>query len=106
MAEPEAVLFRDEDGQEVEFYVLDFIEVSGQEYVIVATPDEGQDAYILRVEVEEDGTEVYATIDADEEWERVSDAYEELIQQEDEWVDVEGAPDPGSDEGGSIPRLE
>ncbi|HLS88436.1 MAG TPA: DUF1292 domain-containing protein [Sphingobacteriaceae bacterium] len=93
MEDLETVVFRDENGDEIEFQVLDYIEVDGQEYVIVAMPDDDDEAFILRVETGEDGTETYVTIEDDDEWDTVAEAYEELLEQEDEWDDLDDDDD-------------
>ena len=88
--ELDTVVFRDEDGEEVEFEVLDFIEVDGNDYVIVAMPDSEDEAFILRVETDDQGNETYVTIEDDAEWEAVAEAYEELLEEEDqEWEDLD-----------------
>lgn len=79
MDDIETVVFRDENGEEVTFEVIDFIEVNDQEYVIAAMPDNDDEAFILRVESDDEGNETYITIDDDEEWEVVAEAYEELL---------------------------
>lgn len=79
MDDIETVVFRDENGEEVTFEVIDFIEVNDQEYIIAAMPDNDDEAFILRVEADEEGNETYVTIDDDEEWEAVAEAYEELL---------------------------
>lgn len=95
MEDIDTVVFRDEDGEEIEFEVLDFIEVDEREYVIVAMPDSDDEAFILRVETDEQGNETYVTIDDDAEWDHVAEAYEELLEEEDD----EDLDDPGDDEG-------
>ncbi|HEX6989178.1 MAG TPA: DUF1292 domain-containing protein [Bacillota bacterium] len=96
MEDIDTVVFRDEDGEEIEFEVLDFIEVDGQEYVIVAMPDSEDEAFILRVEPDDQGNETYVTIDDDAEWDRVAEAYEELLEEEEDDVDLD---DLGDDDG-------
>lgn len=99
----DTVIFRDEDGEEVEFKVLDYIEVDDAEYVIVAAPETDQEAFILRVETGEDGSDTYITIEDDDEWETVAEAYEELLEEDEDWDDDEEDDDGGSggfDDGG------
>ena len=82
----------DEDGNEKEFVVADFVEVEDKKYAVLVAAEcdcececEGEDdecceedAYIFRVEVDENGEEVLADIEDDEEYERVIDALDEL----------------------------
>lgn len=89
MEDLDTVVFRDENGDEVEFDVIDFVEVDGREYVIVAMPDNDEEAFILRVETDEQGNETYVTIEDDDEWEAVAEAYEELLAEEEAWDEEE-----------------
>ena len=82
----------DEDGNEKEFVVADFVEVEDKKYAVLVAAEcdcececEGEDdecceedAYIFRVEVDENGEEVLADIEDDEEYEKVIDALDEL----------------------------
>src|SRR5690606_32520966 len=97
MEEIETVVFRDEDGEEIEFEVLDFIEVDDREYVIVAMPDSDDEAFILRVETDQQGNETYVTIEDDAEWDRVAEAYEELLDEEDD-EDLDDFGDDGEED--------
>ncbi|HEY8449363.1 MAG TPA: DUF1292 domain-containing protein, partial [Bacillota bacterium] len=99
MEEVDTVVFRDENGDEVTFDVLDYIEVNGNEYVIAAMPDNEDEAFILRVEVDDQNNETYVTIEDDDEWEMVAEAYEELLaEEEDELDDDEDWDDDIADE--------
>lgn len=97
MEDLDTVVFRDENGDEIEFDVLDFVEVNGREYVIVAMPDNDEEAFILRVETDEQGNETYVTIEDDQEWEAVAEAYEEMLAEEEEW-DEEAAEGEAEEE--------
>lgn len=69
------IVLTDEDGNEFEVEVIERVEVEGNEYFIVR-PVEEEDVYTaLRVEIDEDGAEVFATVDSDEELEAVEEAY-------------------------------
>ncbi len=84
------IVLTDEDGDEYEFTVIDVLDVDDKEYLVLLPP-EGEDAevdeaVILRLEVDENGEEVLYDIEDDEEWDRVSQAWEERMEQEfDEW---------------------
>lgn len=71
----------DDEGNEVECEVIDLFEFDEQEYVVLLPVDE-EDPYILRVDKEEDGSEVFAVIEDDEEFEKVAEAYDELLGEE------------------------
>jgi putative Holliday junction resolvase len=87
--EDEVITLTDEDGQEHQFAILDVIEVDSKEYAILIPTDEAEEdsedeAVILRLETDETGEEVLVDIEDDEEWQRVAQAWEELVEVEDE----------------------
>lgn len=86
--EDEIITLTDEDGVEHEFVVVDVIEVSDKEYAILlpldADDEEEAEAVILRLEKDSDGDDVLVDIESEEEWEQVAQAYEELLDDEEE----------------------
>lgn len=57
----------DEDGNEVEFELIDSVDYDGSEYLILLPPDEDAcEVIILEVEPHPDGTESYLTVDNDD----------------------------------------
>ncbi|HBM81933.1 MAG TPA: hypothetical protein DD426_14045 [Clostridiaceae bacterium] len=58
-------------------------EFNEKEYAVLL-PEEEDDPYILRVDKDEDGNEVFAVIDSDDEFEKVADAYDELLEDDEE----------------------
>lgn len=53
----------DEDGNEVEFELIDSVDYEGKEYLILLPPDEeAAEVVILEVEPQKDGTETYVTV--------------------------------------------
>ena len=81
----------DEDGQEFELEILDTLEMDGKTYTVFAPADiEDMDVndpdyglIILRT-TEEDGEEVYDSVDDEEELERVYNLYQEILDAEEE----------------------
>lgn len=71
----------DDEGKEVECEVIDLFEFEEKEYVVLLPVDE-EDPYILRVDKDEDGNEVFAVIEDDDEFEKVAEAYDELLEDE------------------------
>ena len=66
--------------------------VEEKEYVVLLQVDE-EDPYILRVDKDEDGSEVFAVIEDDEEFDKVAEAYDELLGDEEEnQVYLKGVP--------------
>ena len=81
----------DEDGQEFELEILDTLEMDGNTYTVFAPADiEDMDVndpdyglIILRT-TEENGEEVYDSVDDDEELDRVYNRYQEILDAEEE----------------------
>ncbi len=84
----EIITLTDEDGTEHEFVVVDVIEVESLEYAILlpidTEDDEEAEAVILRLEKDADGDDILVDIDAEDEWEKVAQAYEELLEEDPE----------------------
>ena len=78
----------DENGETFELEVLGTFEVNGQEYMasLPADMDEEDPDYgivLLRIE-EEDGMEVYASIDDDDELDLVYETYMRILESEED----------------------
>ncbi|NPV27739.1 MAG: DUF1292 domain-containing protein [Firmicutes bacterium] len=83
LEEENIIVLVDEEGAEHEFQIIDTIEVDGERYAILLPTDEEDDeAIILKVGTDEQGNEVYYEIEDDEEWEKVADAWQEMIEEE------------------------
>lgn len=79
------IVLTDEGGNEFEVEVIDRVEVEGNEYFIVR-PVEEEDVYTaLRVEIDENGEEIFATVDSDEELEAVEEAYTLALMDEEKY---------------------
>lgn len=82
----------DEDGQEHEFVVECTLEVDGETYAVLIPQDDGDldddeaEAFIFRVEGS-DGEEQLVTVDDEEEFERVAEAFAELEDWDEEGED-------------------
>ncbi|MFT5872653.1 MAG: hypothetical protein ACI8WT_001589 [Clostridium sp.] len=80
----ETILLNDEEGKEIEFDVLTKLDIQDKEYVIVApTGEEDIDAIALRVDKDAEGNDILVTIEDDEEFEMVSEAYDLVFSEED-----------------------
>lgn len=86
MAEQDEVItLIDEDGAEHDFNVIDVIEVEGSEYaILLPVEDENDEAVILKFAKDDDGNEILVDIESDEEWEKVADAWEEMVMSEED----------------------
>lgn len=81
----EVITLVDEEGKEHDFTVVDIIEVDSVEYAILLPAQEDSDeAVILKFDKDEDGNEILVDIEDDEEWEKVADAWEEMVTSEGE----------------------
>ena len=80
----ETILLNDEEGNEIEFDVLTKLDIEDKEYVIVApTGEEDIDAIALRIDKDAEGNDILVTIEDDEEFEMISEAYETIFSEED-----------------------
>lgn len=94
MALPEEVItLVDEEGEEHDFEVIDVIELEGEKYAILlpvleeedpGTDEENGEAIILKFAQDEEGNEFLVDIEDDEEWEKVADAWEEMLAEEED----------------------
>lgn len=84
MAEQEEVItLIDEEGVELDFTVIDIIEVDGSEYaILLPVEEESDEAIILKIASDDEGNELLVDIEEDEEWEKVANAWEEKVAEE------------------------
>jgi uncharacterized protein YrzB (UPF0473 family) len=86
----EVLILIDDDGQEHSFELIAELEMEGNSYVVVAPIDEEfedeeeeeVEITILRATYDEEGNMYLADIEDDEEWEKVADAWQELLESE------------------------
>lgn len=76
------IVFKDDEGNEVEFELIMKFDIEESEYVIVApVDDEEAEAIALRIEKDSTGEDIFVTIDDDDEFQMVSEAYETLMME-------------------------
>ncbi len=83
------VTLTDEEGNEYEFEIVRELEIDGERYAALlpvctdenCKHDEDEDVYIVRI-TEENGEEIFEIIEDDEEFERVSAAFESAFEEE------------------------
>ncbi|MCI5952148.1 MAG: DUF1292 domain-containing protein [Anaerostipes sp.] len=81
---PEAIVFYDEEDNEIQLEVLEQTTIAGQNYLLVS--DQEEDAVLLFREVPEDGDFVsYEIVEDDTEIEALLKVFNELIEE----VDIE-----------------
>lgn len=76
----------DENGEKVKFELYDIVEVEEQEYALLLPVEDDEDAdELVIMRLEKDGDEyLFETIDSDEEFDRVAEYVETLMDEEDE----------------------
>jgi len=80
----EIIVLTDEDGNEHEFSIVQVIKVDEKDYAILLPMDgeeEAEEAVILRID-QEDGEDILVEIENEDEFERVAEAWEELLDEE------------------------
>jgi uncharacterized protein YrzB (UPF0473 family) len=80
------VVLYDEEDNECRFEVLAVLDVDDGRYAILMPENEDEEeeeAYVLRIEQDENGEDILVGIDDDEELDTVVEAYEELARQQD-----------------------
>jgi uncharacterized protein YrzB (UPF0473 family) len=79
----------DEEGNESEFELLGELNIDDNTYLALIPLDGDEDEYvILKVEVDENGDELLVTIDDDDEFDKVADAFEDTFMGE---IDLDSA---------------
>lgn len=81
----------DEDGHEHRFNLLNVVEVDGGKYAVMVpevasdeTAEDDEEAVVFKIETDENGEEVLVDIEDDEEFAKVCEALEEMIDEEEE----------------------
>ena len=81
--EPEIVTLVDDEGNEVEFELLDVVDYEGEEYVVlIENNEEAQDVVILKIESVDDETENYIGIDDEDLLSNVFETFKEKYKDE------------------------
>lgn len=81
--EPEIIVLEDNEGNEVEFELLDVVEYEGEEYIVLIENDEeAEEVVILKIESIDDETENYVGIDDEELLSNVFETFKEKYKDE------------------------
>ena len=84
------ILLSDDDGNEAAYDIAAYIEMDGNEYVVLVPQDEEDDeVVILRVEDEDDETEVFVSEDNEEILEKVFEVFRDRFEDEYEFTDAD-----------------
>ena len=79
----EKIIFVDEDGNEVEMFVVEETRINNVNYILVTEDDESEEAtaYILKdISKEEDEEAVYEMVEEDSELEYIGRIFSELLE--------------------------
>ncbi|HAG10693.1 MAG TPA: DUF1292 domain-containing protein [Desulfotomaculum sp.] len=86
--EERVITLIDENGEEEDYEVIDIVEMEDAQYAVLLAVEENADedsegeVIILKFSKDDTGSDVLVTIEDDEEWERVADAWEEKLVDE------------------------
>jgi len=91
MDDRETITLLDESGEQAEFEVLGVITVEDNDYaILVPLDDDEEQAYIFRIDTDENGEEILSQVEDDEEFEMIRDAWEALCEDE---LELDGEDD-------------
>lgn len=87
----DTVVLTDDEGKDHKFLDLDTLELEGSTYFLLMPISEeksedkdADEAIILKLGKDAEGGEMLLDIEDDEEWEKVADAWENLVESEEE----------------------
>ena len=80
MEENKIITMIDEDGEKVDFELIEIIELDGNKYALLAPIGDEDDAYVYKIE-EVDGKPQYIAVDDEEEFEKVLEEYESTFDE-------------------------
>ncbi|WDL97473.1 DUF1292 domain-containing protein [Alicyclobacillus sp. ALC3] len=79
----EVIVLEDEDGTEHSFVLGEVLTVEGRDYAVLLPIEEDlEEGVIFRIDGEDGNEMVLADIESDEEWQKVVDAYNEMLDEE------------------------
>ncbi|MGH4138943.1 DUF1292 domain-containing protein [Clostridium sp.] len=80
MEENKIISMMDEDGEKVDFELVEIIELEEIKYALLAPIGEEEDAFVYKIETVE-GKEQYIAVEDEEEFERVLEEYESTFDE-------------------------
>ena len=102
------ITLQDEDGNDIEFEHLMTLEHEGGYYIVLEATTDQEDckageAIILKILKDDQGEDYYATIEDEQEFQRVFDRVMEILEdedaQEDEFGEYDEADEAGNEKG-------
>lgn len=86
MEENNILTFYDENNEAIELEIVDSFELADKKYAALATPEEQNDdeseVYLMRIESETSGEDVFVTIDDDDELDRAFEMFKDRCGEE------------------------
>jgi putative Holliday junction resolvase len=101
--EEEVIVLTDEEGHEHQFEVIDVLKVDEKDYAVLFPVDEseeGDEVLILRIDSDENGEDVLVEIEDEEEFDRVAEAWDEYVDEQDWEEQAEELDEDDEDEEG------
>ena len=80
MEENKIITMIDEDGEKVDFEIIEIIELDENKYALLAPIGEEEDAFVYKIELIDD-KEQYIAVEDEEEFERVLEEYESTFEE-------------------------
>ncbi|MBU3189850.1 DUF1292 domain-containing protein [Clostridium bowmanii] len=80
MEENKIISMMDEDGEKVDFELVEIIELDENKYALLAPIGEEEDAFVYKIETVE-GKDQYIAVEDEEEFERVLEEYESTFDE-------------------------
>jgi uncharacterized protein YrzB (UPF0473 family) len=80
MEDNKIITMVDEDGEKVEFELVEIIELNENKYALLAPVGDEEDAYVYKIE-EVDGKKEYIAVEDEEEFEKVLEEYESTFDE-------------------------
>ncbi len=80
MEENKIVTMLDEDGEKIDFELVEIIELDENKYALLAPVGDEEDAYVYKIQ-EIDGKKEYIAVEDEEEFERVLEEYESTFDE-------------------------
>ena len=88
MEENNILTFYDENDEAIELEIVDSFELSGNKYAALATPEDAEnensesEVYIMRIESESSGEDVFVTIEDEDELDRAFEMFKDRCGEE------------------------
>jgi len=80
MEENKIISMMDEDGEKIDFELVEIIELDENKYALLAPIGDEEDAFVYKIETVE-GKDQYIAVEDEEEFERVLEEYESTFDE-------------------------